>query len=86
MSSKKFLDDDAFTKNKKRTKKKFILKASDDGVQHSESLGFGTSSVVRNFKYLENAMFRNLNIFPFSCERKETPTLLGPLLIANINR
>jgi hypothetical protein len=27
------------------------LKSSDDGVQHSESLGFCTSSIVRNSKY-----------------------------------
>jgi hypothetical protein len=31
-------------------KLQLILKGSGDGVEHPEALGFGTSSVVRNFQ------------------------------------
>jgi hypothetical protein len=31
-------------------------------------------------------MFRKLDLFPFLGERKESPTLLGPLERANLNR
>jgi hypothetical protein len=41
------------------------LKGSDEGVQHSESLGLWTLSIVLNSNYLENITFRKLDLFPF---------------------
>jgi hypothetical protein len=50
----------------------------NDGVQHSESLGLWTLSIVRSSKYLENTTFRKLDLFPSQGEERGTP-LLGPL-------
>jgi hypothetical protein len=36
----------------------YNLNVSDDGVQHSESLGFWTLSVVRNSKYYNTAFLK----------------------------
>jgi hypothetical protein len=48
------------------------LKGSDDGVQHSETLGF------LDFVHRPE-------LFPSVDEVMETPTLLGPLQTANLN-
>jgi hypothetical protein len=42
-------------------------------------------SIIQNSKQLENTTFRKLDLFPSSGDRKETPTLLGPLERANLN-
>jgi hypothetical protein len=47
------------------------LKGSDIDVRHSESLGLWTSSIIRNYKYLESTTFRKLDLFPSSGEGKE---------------
>jgi hypothetical protein len=41
-------------------------KGSDDGVCHSELLGFWTLSIIRYSKKRENTTFRNLDLFPSS--------------------
>jgi hypothetical protein len=38
------------------------------------------------FYKLENTTFRKLDLFPSSGEGEKTPTLLGPLERANLNR
>jgi hypothetical protein len=58
----------------------WILNGSDDGVYHSESLGFCTSSVVQ---YSRNT-FQKLNLFSSSVGGK-TSTLLGLLEVANLS-
>jgi hypothetical protein len=50
--------------------------------KHSESLDFVHRPV---FQITRNTTFRKLDLFPFSGELRETPTLLGPLERANLN-
>jgi hypothetical protein len=50
---------------------------SYDGVQHSESLGLRTSSIVRNS--------RELTLFLSSGKGKDTYALLDPLERAHLN-
>jgi hypothetical protein len=57
----------------------------DDGVKHQESLDVFTLSIVRNYKQLENSMFRKLYLFPSSEVGWKTPTVLGLLGRANFN-
>jgi hypothetical protein len=52
--------------------------------QHSESLGFWTSSTVRNSKELEITMFRRLDKFSSSDKGRKAPNLLGPLEGSNL--
>jgi hypothetical protein len=58
--------------------RKLNLKGSDNGVQCSESLCFWMLCIIWNFNELEKTFWK-LDLFPSSGERKETPTLLGPL-------
>jgi hypothetical protein len=48
-------------------------------LQLSEALGLWTLSIVRNSKLLQNTTFSKLELFPYSGEGRETPTLLVPL-------
>jgi hypothetical protein len=48
-------------------------------MNHSESLGLCTLSIIRNSKLLENTRFRKLDLFPSSGELREIAILLGPL-------
>jgi hypothetical protein len=57
---------------------------SDDGVQHSELIGFWPLSIVRYSKKLENTAFRKLDISS-SGQGEKTPSQLGPLERANLN-
>jgi hypothetical protein len=52
---------------------------------HAESLGLWIVSIFRNFKYLGDKTFRKLDLFPSSCEKRETPILLGPFKRTNLN-
>jgi hypothetical protein len=61
------------------------LKGPDDDVQHSESLGLWTLSIVQISKYLENAMFQKLDLCPSSGEGRETPALSGSSKSDNFN-
>jgi hypothetical protein len=58
------------------------LKGSDDGVQHSESLGFWTLSIVQVSKYQKTQRFGNWICFHPQV-KGETPTQMGPLERAN---
>jgi hypothetical protein len=60
-----------------------ILKGSDNGVKHSESLGLRTFSGIWNSNELEKPLFQKLDLFPSSGEEREAATLLGPLERAN---
>jgi hypothetical protein len=53
---------------------------------YSESLGVWDLSIVRYSKQLTPPTFRELDMFPSSGEGRKTPTLLGPLERANLNR
>jgi hypothetical protein len=50
-----------------------------------ESIGLWTLSIVRNSKWLENTMFRKMNLLSSSSECRKTLALLGPLEGANLN-
>jgi hypothetical protein len=64
-----------------------FLKGSDDGVYHSELLGFffWTSSIVRYSRNQKTERFGNCYMFPSPGERRKTPTQLGPLERPNLN-
>jgi hypothetical protein len=58
---------------------------SDDGVEHSELLGFPTLPIARYpEEHLKYATFRKLDMFPSSFEAVETP-LLCQLARVNIS-
>jgi hypothetical protein len=61
------------------------LKASDDGVLHSEPLCLWTLSIVRNSKYYKNTTFRKLDLLPSSSEKRATSIQLGRLERTNLN-
>jgi hypothetical protein len=48
----------------------------------SELLGFWVLSTVWYSRKLDNKKFQKLALFPFSGERGEAPTLLGPFRVA----
>jgi hypothetical protein len=63
----------------------YILQGCVGAVEYSESLRLWTFSIFRDSKYVENKMFRKINLFLFSGEGREASTLLGPLERANFS-
>jgi hypothetical protein len=72
------------------SERKSILMGSDDGVQHSELLSFWTLSIVQysrnpKKKIREHNVSETGSVSVLRSGGGGTPSLLGPLEIANLN-